>query len=75
MKERTVRHDESCAEQDTADDVGQPMNAANGSADDHEGGKNGHGNDNGISDRFVFDAMIHLYDRRRHDADDEKGCR
>ena len=75
MKERTVRHDESRAEQDAADDIGQPMNAANGSADDHESGKNGHCNDNCVSNRFVFDTMMYLYDCRRHDANDEHGRR
>ena len=73
MKERTIRHDESCAEQSAADDITQPMNAANGSADDHESGKEDRCNDNGISDRFVFDAMIYLYDCRRHDTNDEHG--
>ena len=73
MNERTVRHDESHAEQSTADDIAQPMNAAYGSADDHESGESDHCNDNGISDRFVFEAIIYLNDCSRHDTNDEHG--
>jgi hypothetical protein len=75
MTARTVYQDQSRAEQDAADDIGQPMHAANSSADDHESGKNGHRNDNGISERFIFNAQIHLHDRRRHNANDEHGRR
>jgi hypothetical protein len=68
-----IQRHKSCAEQRTADDVGEPMDTGNQSSDDHEGGKYNQRERHNTPECAVPDPAVKLHDSRWHYAQNQHG--
>ena len=70
-----IKQDKRCAEEDTADDIGDPMHARQQPSDGHKDGKGTDDGQKNASADGVSDACVQLHHRGRHNRQYQQCCR
>ena len=68
----SIRYHKSCADERTANDIGDPMHTRHKSAYNHKGNKRGYRDHYAPSEYLVLDTGTYLHHCRRHHEDLEK---